>query len=128
MGKRDRDIAIVGPCAAGKSTLVDGLKSHGYHARQITQEHSYVPQMWRIIRPPDLLIYLDAPYELCADRKQLNWSEAEYNEQLRRLAHAKQHCDLYLNTEELSISDVLEQTMEWLGSRHVQPSEQDSLT
>ena len=59
--KKGQTIALVGKSGAGKSTLVAGLCKHGYRARQIAQEHSYVPQMWRLIRRPDTLIYLDAP-------------------------------------------------------------------
>lgn len=105
------DIAIVGPCAAGKSTLVAGLRASGHLGRQIAQEHSYVPQMWRIIRRPDALVFLDASYEICTERKQLNWSQAEYAEQQKRLAHARQHCDFYLNTDDLSEKEVLEQVL-----------------
>jgi cytidylate kinase len=114
MGEKDLDIGIVGPCAAGKSTLVEGLNTNGYRARQIAQEHSYVPQMWRVIRPPDILIYLDAPYEICTERKQLNWSQAEYGDQVQRLNHAMKNCDLYLDTSELSIEQVLKRTIDWL--------------
>ena len=107
----------MGPCAAGKSTLVAGLRKHGYRARQIAQEHSYVPQMWRLIQRPDTLIYLDAPYETCTERKQLNWTQNEYTEQVRRLTHARANCDLYLDTGDRSIAEVLEQTLGWLESR-----------
>ena len=45
-------IAIVGVCASGKSTLAKALRERGYNARQVLQEHSYVPYMWqRITRP-----------------------------------------------------------------------------
>ena len=39
-------IAVVGPCASGKSTFAKALKAAGYEARHPAQEHSYVPNMW----------------------------------------------------------------------------------
>ena len=53
-------IGVVGPCAAGKTTLIAGLRNHGYTAKHIAQEHSYVPAMWQLLTNPDILIYLDA--------------------------------------------------------------------
>ena len=55
-------IGVVGPCGAGKSTLVNALAEHGYPARHIAQEHSYVPSMWKRMVNPDILIYLEASY------------------------------------------------------------------
>jgi cytidylate kinase len=108
-------IAIVGPCASGKSTLAAGLKAHGFHARQIAQEHSYVPDMWQVITNPDILIYLDASYETCSRRKDLNWLRREYAEQGRRLEHAREHCHIYLNTDDKSPEKVLESVLDALG-------------
>jgi len=33
----------------------------------IAQEHSYVPYMWKRITNPDLLIYLNASFEVSQD-------------------------------------------------------------
>jgi len=100
-------IAIVGPCAAGKTTLARGLQEHGWPARQIAQEHSYVADMWKRLSRPDLLVFLDASFEICTARKQLNWTRAEYEEQRRRLAHARDNCDVYLNSDALRPEQVL---------------------
>lgn len=110
-------IAIVGPCAAGKTTLARGLQALGYAARQIAQEHSYVPDMWQRLSRPDLLVFLDASYETCTARKHLNWTRGEYHEQLRRLAHAREHCDLYLDSEGLQVDQVLQQALQALEKR-----------
>jgi len=59
MTSDDLLLAVVGPCAAGKSTLIEGLRQHGYQARHVAQEHSYVPEMWKLLTSPDYLIYLD---------------------------------------------------------------------
>lgn len=110
-------IGIVGPCAVGKSSLVRQLNNQGYQARQIVQEHSYVPDMWERISAPEVLIYLDGSYETCSRRRRLNWSEAEYQDQLARLAHAREHCDIYLTTDELTRVEVLERALSELRYR-----------
>lgn len=101
-------IGIVGPCAAGKSTLKAGLERHGITARHIAQEHSHVPYMWQQIVNPDLLIFLDVSYPTTKIRRQMDWDEAEYQEQQRRLAHARQYANCYIDTELLSIDEVLQ--------------------
>ncbi len=109
-------IGIVGPCAAGKTTLIAGLKQHGYdQVRHIAQEHSYVPHMWQRLVHPDVLIYLDVSYPLTLQRRQMNWSEAEYAEQSHRLRHARQHADLYIQTDDLSTQQVLERVLDFIG-------------
>ena len=52
-------VAIVGPCAAGKSTLGRALKARGLRVREVAQEHSYVPAMWQRITNPDYLEHGD---------------------------------------------------------------------
>ena len=107
-------IAVVGPCASGKTTLVEGLVRHGFKARQIAQEHSYVPKMWEILTKPDVLIYVDASFESCTERKQLNWAMKDYERQIERLTHARQHCDIFLDTEGISAQEALERALEAL--------------
>ncbi|HET7010899.1 MAG TPA: hypothetical protein VFI11_09010 [Anaerolineales bacterium] len=110
---------IVGPCAAGKTTLVNGLKARGIQARQIAQEHSYVPNMWRRLSRPDVLIFLEASFERCTERKRLSWSRSEYLEQLRRLADAREHCHIYINSDSLTPEEVLAEALD--GLRRVRP-------
>jgi GTPase SAR1 family protein len=108
-------IGIVGPCSAGKSTLVKGLKQRGYSdTRPIAQEHSYVPYMWQRITNPDVLIYLDVSYDNAQKRRWLNWTPGEYSEQLHRLQHARQHAHLYVDTNPLSVGEVLEVVLRFL--------------
>lgn len=116
MGKRK--IGVVGPCAAGKSTLVYGLNQHGYWGKHIAQEHSYVPDMWQRLTRPDVLIYLNVSYPQTLERRQLNWTEQEYQEQVFRLRHARQHADFSINTDRLSAREVLEQVLSLLGPDH----------
>lgn len=107
-------VGIVGPCGSGKSTLIRGLEQAGYKCRHIAQEHSYVPYMWQRIAHPDLLIFLSASFAICTARRRLNWTQADFDEQLRRLSHARQHADLIIETDELSIQQVLDGALEFL--------------
>lgn len=107
-------IGVVGPCGSGKSTLIAGLKGVGYLARHIAQEHSYVPSMWKRITNPDLLVYLNASFETCSKRRNLNWTIEDYAEQLRRLAHAYDNADLLIDTDSLSPEEVLTRLLKFL--------------
>jgi hypothetical protein len=107
-------IGVVGPCGAGKSSLVAGMKTHGFLIRHIAQEHSYVPDMWRRLTNPDILIYLDVSYENTVIRRNLDWTYQEYLEQLHRLRHARQYANLYLDTNFLAIEEVLQTVLLYL--------------
>jgi deoxyadenosine/deoxycytidine kinase len=109
-------IGVVGPCGAGKSSLVAGLKAEGFLVRHIAQEHSYVPDMWKRLSNPDILIYLDVSYENTILRRKLDWTDAEYEEQLHRLRHARQYADLYLDTNFLTLGEVLHTALSFIES------------
>ena len=110
-------IGVVGPCGSGKSTLIAGLEPKGYTCRHIAQEHSYVPYMWERIAHPDVLIFLSASFSVCTQRRRLSWTNEDYIEQLRRLAHARQHADLIIETDNLSPAEVLATAIVFLTSR-----------
>jgi len=112
-------IGVVGPCGAGKSSLVAGLKSNGYRPRHIAQEHSYVPDMWRRLTNPDILVYLDVSYENSILRRKLDWTYPEYLEQVHRLRHARQYADLYIDTNILTIDEVLQTVLSFITSSPV---------
>jgi len=107
-------IGVVGPCGAGKSTLIAGLQGHGYPCRHIAQEHSYVLAMWQIISKPDILIYLSSSFPVSTARCKLNWQEKDHSEQLRRLSHAREHAHLIVNTDDLTPEQVLQRVMDFL--------------
>ena len=110
-------IAVVGPCASGKSTLTAALRAAGYEARQPAQEHSYVPDMWRRLVDPDVLIYLDISYEALLERRP-HFGEREYLEREKaRLAHAREHADLVVDTSELAVEVVAAQVMSLLEAK-----------
>ncbi len=110
-------VGVVGPCGAGKSTLIAGLSRYALQARHIAQEHSYVPHMWQRIVNPDLLIYLDASFPVCTRRRKLNWTEADYLEQLRRLEHARSHADLVIETDHVNVEGVLQKALAFLKDK-----------
>ena len=110
-------IGVVGPCGAGKSTLIAGLEKNGYRCRHIAQEHSFAKQMWKIITKPDILIFLECSFENSTSRRKLNWQPADHEEQLRRLAHAYEHADIIINTNTLDQDGVLAQALTSLKSQ-----------
>lgn len=111
MDKKQLLIGIVGVCGSGKTELAERLKAHGFRVRHIAQEHSYAPHMWQQLTNPDILIYLDVSYEETLRRKSFNWNRKEFQEQLRRVAHARQHADLEIDTNPITPSEVFQQAL-----------------
>jgi hypothetical protein len=109
-------IGIVGPCSAGKTTLARNLAGRGRRARAIAQEHSYVPHMWQAITRPDVLVYLDVSFPVAQARRWLDWQPADLDEQRRRLRHAREHCHFYLDTDSLTVEQVVDQVDAFLAA------------
>lgn len=107
-------IGVVGPCGAGKSTLIAGLERYGYACRHIAQEHSYVQAMWQIISKPDVLIFLHASFPITTARRKLDWREKDYEEQSRRLSHAREHAHIIIDTDDLTPDQILQIVLEYL--------------
>ncbi len=107
-------IGLVGPCGAGKSTLAGRLRARGYRVKHIAQEHSFVKDMWKRIANPEVLVFLDASYPVTNMRRNLGWSESDYREQHRRLAHARQHAELYIFTDLMSVDEVEREILTFL--------------
>ncbi len=110
-------IGVVGPCGSGKSTLIEGLEKHGFICRHIAQEHSYVPAMWQIISKPDILIFLYASFPISTARRQLTWRVKDYEEQFRRLSHAREHAHIIIDTDDLTPGQVLQTALDYLIGR-----------
>jgi deoxyadenosine/deoxycytidine kinase len=113
------EIGIVGPCASGKTTLKNELKDYGYQVKHIAQEHSYVPDMWKRLSKPDILIYLDVSFELTKKRKTINWTEHEYLIQVKRLEHARKHADIYIQTDHITENEVLNTVLDNIKSLEI---------
>jgi thymidylate kinase len=117
----NRFIGIVGPCSAGKSTLIKKLHALGYECRHIAQEHSYVPDMWLKIVNPRVLIYLDVNYEVSMERRRLNLAPTEFDEQVQRLAHAQQNAHVYVDTNLLTEDEVYLRVLQTLAQFGIEP-------
>lgn len=117
--KKGQLIGLVGVCASGKSTLIEGLSARGYKARHIAQEHSYVKDMWRRITNPDILIFLDTSFEKACNRRKMDWTLEDYLEQQRRVSHARENADFYLDTTLLTAESVLNQVLAFLESKEI---------
>ncbi|HWQ84663.1 MAG TPA: hypothetical protein VN363_08860 [Anaerolineales bacterium] len=111
-------IGIVGPCAAGKTTLLNGLRALGLPGKVIAQEHSYVADMWQRLTNPAILIYLDVSYPVTLERCKLNWTQAEFDIQIERLRHARQHADLQIFSDHLSPEQILAQVVDFLDHQN----------
>jgi deoxyadenosine/deoxycytidine kinase len=111
-----KKIGVVGPCAAGKTTLIVALKKFGFRAHHIAQEHSYVADMWLRISKPDILIYLDVSFKNSMLRRHMNWEEADFLEQVHRLQHARRHASLYIDSNNLTPDEVLQKTLSFLAA------------
>ena len=107
-------IGVVGVCSSGKSTLIAGLEKYGLRIRHIAQEHSYVQDMWRRLRNPDILIYLDVSFEMAQSRRKLSWTKTEYQTQIQRLNHARTHADLVLDTDKKTPAQIVTETVNFL--------------
>ena len=100
-------VAVVGPCTAGKTVVTEALRKRGYQARHIAQEHSYVRDMWQRIAKPDVLVYLDVSHEAACERRIVTWGPERMEKQAERLAHAREHCHLYVMTDGLTEDEVV---------------------
>lgn len=108
-------VKIVGVCASGKSTLGQALLAAGFAVYPCAQEHSYVPDLWQRRNPADVLIFLDARADTVAQRRNTREPvDGWVAEQRQRLAHARQHCDLYLPTDDLRPNEVASAALHFL--------------
>ena len=108
-----RKIVVVGPCAAGKSTLVAALRELGYDAHASGQEHSEIATLWQHSQP-DVLITLAVDIGAVRDRRGGSWPEWLHDLQVRRLAAASRAADLAIDTTALSPQTVVDRVVAYL--------------
>ena len=120
----DRDyhhgyVVIVGPCAAGKSSLRDRLLARGFtQVRVVAQEHSGVRDLWKMRGYPEMLIFLDVEVATANARQgRSDWTPAAHAEQLNRLQHARAACNLYLPTDVLTPDEVADRVEQYMANR-----------
>jgi broad-specificity NMP kinase len=104
---------VVGPCAAGKSTLVTALRELGYDAHVSGQEHSEIAMLWQHLQP-DVLIALEADISAVRDRRGGSWPEWLHDLQVRRLAAASRAANMAIDTTELSPQTVVDRVLAYL--------------
>jgi guanylate kinase len=120
--KRGPRIVVVGPCASGKTTLVDNLRPRGYEIKSCVQEHSFTPDLWKRFSKADVLIFLDAQLSTIAARQnRSDWTHARLDAQRERLEHAREHCDYYLQTDDLNRDQVADAVEAYLTGRGILP-------
>ena len=115
-------IVVTGICASGKTTLVNGLKELGYHARSVAQEHSHAPRLWSL-RNPEFLVVLDCDYEAVRQRRRVSYGPDRVDDQRQRLAHAREHCDLYLKVDDLFSEEVRDRVVREIEKKRRRRSE-----
>ena len=111
-----RKIVVVGPCAAGKSTLVTALRGLGYDAHVSGQEHSEIAMLWQHSHP-DVLIALEVDISAVRDRRSGSWPEWLHDRQVRRLAAASRAADLAIDTTMLGPQTVVDRVVAYLQRR-----------
>ena len=109
-------IAVVGPCASGKTSLVRGLRNLGFNAREVAQEHSCVPHLWCRFSRPALLVYLDVSPGVACRRRGMASPPSWWSSAAGRLRHARRQADLCIETDQLTPDQILDLTVSFLKS------------
>ncbi len=107
-------VAVVGHCAAGKSTLVEHLRRIGIDAVTAAQEHSAVPDLWKHTGA-DLLVYLDVDLDTVRSRRGRDWSAAIYTAQELRLRSARSSADLVIDSASLPVDEVVDRASRYVA-------------
>ncbi len=111
-------VAVVGSCAAGKTSVVARLREHGIDAWAVAQEHSGIPKLWRHLGP-DRLVFLDTTLAAVRQRRDdANWPAWIFNVQQERLANAREHADVLVATDALSLNEVVAAILDSLTVPH----------
>src|SRR5215212_1287715 len=105
-----RKVVVVGPCAAGKSTLVTALRALGYDAHVSGQEHSEIATLWQRSEP-DVLIALDVDISAVRARRGDGWPEWLHDLQVLRVAAASRAAHLAIDTTMLGPQTIVDRVL-----------------
>jgi broad-specificity NMP kinase len=100
-------IAVAGVCGSGKTTIVDRLRQHGYDAYVVSQEHSIIRDLWKH-QDPAALVFLDIRLETVRTRRNNDWPQWMYDLQQDRLADARAHATVTIETDTHSIDETVD--------------------
>ncbi|MGH2531598.1 MAG: hypothetical protein ACRDJW_04770 [Thermomicrobiales bacterium] len=114
-------IAVVGPCASGKSTLVEGLRQLGFDAYVCGQEHSEISTLWRHGNPT-AVVFLEVDLGTIRRRRGSDWPADLFAAQLRRLENAREVALLIIDARMLPPMEVLSRAAEALGASESLPT------
>ena len=84
-----------------------------------------MPDLWQQFDRPAVLLYLDIDLEAQRRRRpDVSWDEANLAIEQTRLAHAREHADLRLNTGHFKASAVLQLVVAFLQSQGIRHADQ----
>ncbi len=109
-------IVVVGPCASGKTTLVNTLRELGLDAHNVAQEHSGIKTLWRK-KSPDVVVMLDASLPVIRRRRSVPWGEERLVAQRERLRDARKHASLFIQTDPLTREEVAGAVLDYIAGR-----------
>ena len=115
-------VAVTGVCASGKTTLVHNLRHENVDAYNVAQEHSLVKTLWNK-KNPDLLVMLDATLLIIKGRRSVPWGEERLIAQHERLENAKEHANLFIQTDQLSKAEVTGQVLDYIKKQQLDHGE-----
>lgn len=104
-------VVVAGVCVSGKTTLVKSLRDLGIDAYNVAQEHSVIKKLWNR-KEPDILVVLDVQMKTIRQRRMVPWGEDRLAVQRKRLCDAYEHADLYIQTDELSKDEIVQNVIE----------------
>ncbi len=109
-------IAVVGVCGSGKTTIVERLRKRGYDAYVVSQEHSIIRDLWNHQKPA-ALVFLDIRLETAQARRNKEWPRWMYDLQQDRLADARAHATVTIETDNRSIEETVDLITQALKQR-----------
>ena len=118
-------VAVVGVSAAGKSTLAELLRLHGYDAHCLPQEHSTVRDL-ALELGYRYVVVLDAEIETVRCRRQVGYGPERVEAERDRLKAAMARAVIHLNTDGLEPREVADRVELALRKKGVEPDRRNA--